>query len=241
MENSIEYQEKFSFGADDFLPCGISPFAVLKMFNHASTVHGELLGVGFEKMLSQNLMWVSMRIKFEVVNMPKPNQELIITTYPSGKNMLEYDRDFLIFDSNHNLMIRGMNKFCLMNSQTRRIAKLTTIDAPVLDDKEPCFEGRFLKTDTFEPEFLADYSYQISDADIDLNGHANNAVYAKVVATLLERETRKLKFFQINYLKETLLGNRLDVFKKSSLDSLDIVGKLCEGETSFSSHIEFEK
>lgn len=241
MTKNIIYKEKIQFKKEDFFGYGISPFAVLKAFNEASTNHAELIGVGFEDMLKKNLLWVSMRIKFQILQMPKPNQELFVVTYPSGKNMLEYDRDFLIVDANDNLLIKGMNKFCLINSETRRVSKLMDIDAPVLDNQQPCFEGRFLKTDTFEPEHLADYTYQILPEDIDLNGHTNNTIYAKVAQKLFEDQTKKLQFFQINFFKETLLGNRLDVYKKQGTDSLDIVGKICEGENSFGCHVEFEK
>lgn len=241
MEKITKYKQGFCLKKEDFFDYGISPFAVLRVFNTASSAHAELLGVGFDDMLKKKLLWVSMRIKFQILQLPKPDQQLFVVTYPSGKNMLEYDRDFLIVDSFDNVLIKGVNKFCLIDSTTRRVAKLSEIDAPLLDDQMPCFEGRFLKTDAFEPEFLADYSYQILPDDIDLNGHTNNTIYAKVAQKLFEKETKKLQFFQINFLKETMLNSRLDVYKKSVENGIDIVGKICEGETSFSCHVEFEK
>lgn len=240
MTNDIKYKQSFCFKNEDFFDYGISPFAVLKVFNLASANHAQILGVGFDNMLKKKLLWVSMRIKFQVLKMPKPHQKLFVITYPSGKNMLEYDRDFLIVDEDDNILIKGMNKFCLINSQTRRVAKITDIDAPILNDQQPCFEGRFLKTETFQPQNLADYSYQILPDDIDVNGHTNNTIYAKVAQKLFEKETRKIQFFQINFLKETMSESRLDIYKKEIENGLNILGKICEGETSFSCYVEFK-
>ncbi|MBO7508570.1 MAG: hypothetical protein J6T39_02895, partial [Clostridia bacterium] len=102
----------------------------MQAFQDASTKHAESLGVGFEAMLSKKLLWVTMRIKYEILRLPKPNEMLTIKTYPSGKNRMEYDREYLICDEEENLIIKGQSKWCLINSQTRKIEKM--IEAPVL-------------------------------------------------------------------------------------------------------------
>lgn len=236
-----ELKEKIRFEVDDFDSFGVTTFAVLREFQKVSTKHAEILGLGFHKMIEKKLLWVTMRIKFEIVRQPKENESLEIVTYPSGKNMLEYDRDYLILDENNEIVIKGTSKWCLIDSEKRRVVRLMDDLAPVLLNKIPLFEGRFLKSETFEPEFLPDMSYLISQDDIDNNNHTNNTIYAKIVDKLLKGENKKISFCQINFLKETRLRDRLDMFKKNAENKLEILGKICEGEVSFSAHIDFAK
>ena len=240
MKNIEKFCEDFCFCEEDFCGFGLKNFAVLKRFNDIAVKHAEALGVGFRDMMQRNFLWVTMRIKYQVLMQPKPNQKLKLVTYPSGKNFLEYDRDYLIFDEDENLILKGTSKWCIIDCEKRRIVRLVDELAPVLPETKPIFEGKFFKTDTFEPEFLADYSYTINANDIDRNQHTNNTVYAKMVDTLLKNEKRNLKFFQINFLKESLLNDRIDLFTKQEKNCVDVLGKICEGEKSFSCHIEFE-
>lgn len=241
MENLGRLEKEFCFDSGDFLNGGVLPYSVLKIFQDIAIAHAEALGVGFEAMVSKAMLWVTMRIKYQVLAQPKPMQKLKIVTYPSGKNMLEFDRDFLIFDQQNNLLIKGTSKWCLINKNTRRLAKMDAIDMVILPNNKPVFEEKFLKTDAFIPDVLADKSYQIEPNDIDNNGHTNNTIYAKLAQSLLCGDGKKIEFFQINFLKECLLGDRLDIYKKSLADGEYIVGKICEGPISFSAKAVFEE
>ena len=231
-------EKYFCFEKDDFCGKRILTNSVLSIFQVVATEHAENLGVGFKAMISKNLLWVTMRIKFEVLRLPKVDEKLLIVTYPSGKNFLEYDRDYLIFDQDNNLIVKGQSKWCLIDINTRKIAKM--IDSPILVDQQPIFEGRFLKTESFEIENLPDYRHEISQDDIDNNGHMNNTVYAKIVDNMLKREQiGEIKFFQINFLKEAMLDDIMEVYYKKLDNSFKIIGKLQQKEQSFTCEVIF--
>lgn len=236
-EQKIAFFEEFCFENEDFSKIGLKPFSILQIFQDASTKHAEQLGVGFEAMLSKHLLWITMRIKYEILRLPQATEKLTIKTYPSGKNRMEYDREYLIFDADGNIIIKGQSKWCLINSQTRKIERM--IDSPILLDQEPIYKERFLKSDDFEPKFLPDVNYQIKTDDIDNNGHTNNTVYAKMIAPVLEQHSKTINFFQINFLKESLIGERIDIYSQKENDDLLILGKKCEGEKSFTIEIKF--
>lgn len=236
-KQSNKFVEEFLFNQTDFENFGVSPYSVLSIFQDVATKHAEALGVGFSSMLQKKLLWVTMRIKFEVLKDINANEKYKIVTYPSGKNMMEFDRDYVIFNENGDLILKGQSKWCLINSETRRISRM--IDGIELANEQPIFDGRFLKTESFEPRFLPDYSYKIVPGDIDNNRHTNNTVYAKMVENLLKNETKKIKFFQLNFLKECVLGNRVDVYSQQFEDGFVVLGKLCERDISFTSKIKF--
>ena len=227
---NTKLSKHFCFSNIDFGSVGILPESVLRIFQDVATEHIELLGYGIKNLRPRNLLWVATRIKFEILSQPKPDEELEIVTYASGQNHFEFFRDFLIFDKNKNLLIKGLYRFSLLDEKERHIARLSKIQ----DIKLPCltsvFEGRFLSIESFEPEFSHDHTYKILPDDIDANGHTNNTVYAKMINELLNLESQKISFFQINYLKETLLTERIDLYKNMTDNTLKILGKICEGK-----------
>ena len=240
MEELFVLTKKIVFEKDDFFEGGILPFAVLRAFQDVAVLHAEKLGVGFDAMLKKNLFWVLLRTKYEILRQPLEGEELEIETYPSGKNMFEFDRDFLIFDKQKNLVLKGTSKWCFIDAKTRRLAKMEAFEDVDLQNFAPVFEGRFLRNDLFVPQKLPDDFYEISSADIDGNNHTNNTVYAKMIENILKRHHKKIGFFQINFLKESLLGDKIDLFEKCEEDTFDVLGKICEGETTFLCHAKFE-
>ena len=226
----------FCFEKNDFSCERILTNSMLKIFQVMATEHAENLGVGFKEMFEKNLLWVTLRTRFEILRKPEIDEKLLIVTYPSGKNFLEFDRDYLIFDQNDNLIVRGQSKWCLIDTKTRHIAKM--IESPVLIDQKPIFESKFLKTLTFEIENLPDYRHAITQNDIDKNGHMNNTIYALLVDKMLERENfGEIKFFQINFVKEALLDDIMEVYYKRENDCIKIVGKLYQKTESFNAEV----
>ena len=239
MEN-LKIEEEICFCEDDFDSFGLKNFVIFKKFNDIAIKHANTVGFGFDKVIKDNHLWITTRMKYQVLSEPKLNQKLKLISYPSRKYAVEFDRDYIIVDENENVILNGVNKWCLIHKDFRKIVMMKNDLVPILPDVKPVFEEYFFKTDTFEPEFLADYSYTILHDDIDLNGHANNTTYAKMLDIFLKNKKRKLKFCQINFLKETFAGDRIDIFTKQKSDSIDFLGKVCEGEKSFSAHVEFE-
>ncbi len=90
-----------------------------------------------------------------------------------------------------------------------------------------------MKTETFIPNGKPNFSYKVSEKDIDKNGHMNNTVYAKLAFDALEKGVF-IKQFQINFLHEAMFGDTLEVFVKKEEENFVIVGKLDGDDTSFS-------
>ena len=236
MENKEEYQLSISFAQDDFYGNNLKPYSVMQKFQQIATDHANLLGLDYYSMLKKNLLWVIMRIKYKIEELPKPEQKLILITYPLAKNVLEFDRDFIITDQNGKIFIRATSKWCLIDKTTRRLSRMTNIDYPFIFSHKGAFDEKFLKTESFVPTTAPDYSYQVSEEDIDLNGHMNNTMYSKVIFELLKNSTIKIDTFQVNFLREAMLGNRIDIYQKVEENGINYLGKLCEGETCFTAY-----
>ena len=201
MNKQLVYDEQIVFLPQDFDGENINPYAIFRAFTNMATKHAEILGVGFADMIAKNLLWVTMRVKYEIVGKILPNTQYKITTFPQAKNMLEFDRDFLLKDMAGKVLIKGTSKWCVIDCQTRRIARMQSIDVPCADI-EPVFAEKFLKTELFVPEFVPDFSYKVTSDDIDNNGHMNNSIYARIVFEALRLGVgKKIKSFQLNFLR----------------------------------------
>ena len=234
------YIEQTTFKESDFCGKNILPHSVFKAFENVATKHSVLLGVGYADIIKNNLLWVAMRIKYQIVDKIMPNQQVFVKTFSQAKNMLEFDRDFIIEDISGKILIKGTSKWCLINSKTRRVEKMHNVQLPVANIK-PVFEQKFFKTETFEPTFAPDFSYKVIDEDIDVNGHMNNAVYAQIVYdSLVEAKDAFIEIFQLNFLREAVRGDRIDVYKKNTDDEILVIGKRCERENSFSAYLKLK-
>lgn len=236
MENKYYFID-IIFSEKDFEKGNLLPNVLLDKFQTIASMHAQSLGVGFDDMLAKNLLWITMRIKYEILCQPKPNEKLLLFTYPQAKNNVEFDRDYEIKSQDGKTLIIATSKWCLLDATTRRLARMTNVDVPIAQGKEPLFCEKFLKTETFIPSGKPNFSYRVSEKDIDKNGHMNNTVYAKLAFDALKKDVF-IKQFQINFLHEAMLGNTLDVFVKKEENNFVIVGTLGDNVISFSAFVK---
>jgi acyl-ACP thioesterase len=241
MEKDV-YKMQITFSKDDFCGKNIMPNVIFNRFEKIAMAHANLLGIGYDEMFKKNLLWVAIRIKYKVDKLPSAGETLELSTFPHSKNVLEFDRDFLIENSSGETLIRGTSKWCFIDKTTRRLAKMTSVVLPCELSKRSVFEEKFLKTELLCPNFAPDYSHKVVPDDIDINGHMNNSVYAKLVFDCLNLSNfEQIDTFQLNFLHEARLGDRIDVFKQKEEAGHNILGKLCERENCFSALVKTKK
>ena len=241
MEDLKNFSQEISFSDSDFYNDRLIPFAVLKKFQDIATSHAEKLGIGFDAMSQKNILWITMRLKFKVLGKIVPNTTLTIYTYPQQKNVLEFDRDFVIVDKiSGKKLIIGTSKWCLIDKTTRRLSKMSNIDYPFEFNNKPVFEGKFLKTESFEPTDKPVLIYQVEEGDIDSNGHMNNTIYSKLIMNALSNSFNQIDIFQINFLGEALLGDTIEVFTKTENGNILALGKFPNGKQCFTAFVSFQ-
>ena len=234
--NLAKISENIVFYESDFENGNLKFNSVLKKFEHIAVNHAESVGVGFEDMLKQNLLWVTLRIKYQILNNPLPNEQLLLTTCASGKNALEFDRDFII-ESKRGILIKGTSKWCLIDKDTRHISELLCLSPFDNILQKPIFEEKFLKTEIFDTNNMQpNFEYQVRNEDIDKNGHMNNTIYAKILQI---PNNKLINFFQINFMHEALVNQKILVYKKEFENKTIFIGKFDNDTVSFTAEIRF--
>ena len=118
------YFEDILFAEKDFENGDIKPDVVLSKFQDIAVKNAKSLGIGFENMIKHNLLWVTLRIKYQIFSVPKASQTYRLETMPQSKNVLEFDRDYLVLDGDGKQVIRGTSKWCLIDTEKRRIVRI---------------------------------------------------------------------------------------------------------------------
>ncbi len=206
-------------------------YDILNTFQNSATTHGTKLGVGHECMLSKDLFWVLLRTKFIIDD--NTNNDFVITTYPKVPGRLDYDREYFI-NSNGNTIIKGISKWLIASVSTRKIVRNSGVSFPnecVSDSIFDSVDKINIDIDKFK---LVD-TYKVSNSDLDLNNHVNNASYAHMIKKVYN--TSLIKEFQIDYINEVLNNELVELLMYKDNDNTYILG-LVEDKKCFVAQIK---
>ncbi len=195
---------------DKFLE--IKPSAVLDLFQTVAGLHAENLGVGFNAMLERGFLWVILKVKYEIIRMPKMYENVTVATWPLEPKRLDFIRNYQILDKNGKVIIKGTSQWAIIDKDTRRLTRVTdvykNIDTFCQDE---VFDEKLVRVPDFN-ETESQYIVSGGFSDFDSNGHVNNIRYADYVMNALNPEKPlNIKTFQLDFHKE-LTGGETAIF-----------------------------
>lgn len=188
----------------------ISILGVLNIFQDAASRHASMLDTGYNSLMKKNATWILIRTKYDVINVPKYESTVTLTTWQSYRGKAEFERDYLMYDENGDLLIKGTSKWCIVDVSTRRILPSSILENDITHGSTRVYEERFDKLN-FE-DFKADNvkTYDIMPSQLDHNFHMNNTKYSEVIINHIDLGADDIiSSFEINYVKETKKGDRL--------------------------------
>ena len=208
----MKYEERLTLPESGFDVCGnLLPRKVLFFFEMLASHHAEELGVGFEAMLKRNLLWVIRSIKYEVCGDLVPGTEVNGITWPLPQTKVGFVREYLICDAEGKVLIKGTSSWAMIHADSRQLA----VAAEVYPKGEYCTERNFEERTRRVRDFQAEGKPLVLRPDasaIDVNGHVNNTRYAEFACHALGSFNGKIEAFQIDYLREVLCGEELQIF-----------------------------
>lgn len=210
------------------------PSAVLDLFQSAAGVHADSLHIGFSDMLKRDLLWVLVRVRYEVVATPPLYSLIRIRTWPLAPGGLSGKRDYLVTDLEDKVLLRGTSDWVFIHAGTRKLTPARDVYPP---DTEYCEERALLtrtgKVPDFAPEgapFLVTPHY----CEEDMNGHVNNTRYADFALNALSPgEEERIAALQVDFRKEVMPGETLSLFTRREEGRALVRGEGPEGECRF--------
>lgn len=225
----LKHRVDFKTTEKDFNEKGSIKLSSLLYFcQEAATQHAELIGVGMDELLKDNIIWVVVKMKVRILENMIPGEDYYVETYPRQQKSRYYPRDYYIFDEDGKQVAVGASIWSLVNWETRKMVRRDLPFGDDLREDESIPEG-FEKIRMKEAADAGTYTVQ--ETDIDTNGHCNNCSYGDMVE--LAADTDGTKEFLIQFSKETKLGDTILLHHQDAEDGMLVSGSLPDGETVF--------
>ena len=152
------------------------PITLMNELQSLAERHAAILGAGRQYCEEHNVAWVVTHYFIDIIDMPRSNEKLTYSTWPSVTGALRSERDFEIRGEDGSLKIRAISQWVLIDLDTRRPARISEKLPGWTGLEERVWNREFDKC----PDFIPTKSHVMACRfdDIDVNQHINNAVYA---------------------------------------------------------------
>ena len=228
------------FSQDFIIPCyntdanwRLKPAAFMDLAQEAAGRHAVYLGFGYDDLIVSNTAWILSRVNIKFINTPKWREEVNLTTWHKGLDRLFFLRDFIMVDKEGRERIKATTSWLVLNLETRRLVR----DPKLMEDNTVCSDN-VIDTPADKVHMPKDVESElalehvVSYSDVDMNGHANNAMYMQWAMDAVDYDissSRAVKELTINFNHETKAGDRVMIYR-STLEKEDGLHVYVEGK-----------
>jgi acyl-ACP thioesterase len=194
----------------------LKPASFMNLAQEAAGQHAVYLGFGYDDLIVTNTAWILSRVHIRFVDTPMWKDDVVLSTWHKGLNRLFFVRDFRLTEKEGRTRVEATTSWLVMNLETRRLVR-----DPQLREGSECLEdviatpaGKVQMPKDVEPQLM--FEHLVAYSDIDVNGHANNAMYMQWAMDAVDYDiasTRPVKEVTINFNHETKAGDVVALYK----------------------------
>ena len=195
----------------------LKPSSFMDLAQEAANLHAAILGFGYDDMIASKTAWVLSRMHVVFVDTPRWRDDVTLFTWHKGLERLFFLRDFMMTDREGNPKIKATTSWLVLNLETRKLVR----DPNLLDEGTICSENvldnpadKVVMPKGVEPQFVT--GHLVGYSDLDMNGHANNAMYMQWAMDAVGYELASklpVKWFTINFNHETKAGDAVAMYR----------------------------
>lgn len=191
----------------------IKPSALMQFFQEVASSHAEKLGGGYNILIDRGLFWALSRLNVEITRIPHWGETILIETWPCGNEGLFFRRDFIVYDKDQHVIVRGVSGWLLvavLNLRPQRPAQLGIALPPNKGKRALDSFPERLTTQTTQVAFRKTVAYN----EIDQNLHVNNTCYldwATDCFQMIHYQEHTLSGFSLEFLSETHWGDEIEL------------------------------
>ena len=195
----------------------LKPASFMNYAQEAAGNHAVHLGFGYDDLIKTNTAWIISRMHIQFIDTPKWREDMTLTTWHKGLDRLFYLRDFIMTDSQDNVRVKATTSWLVLNLDTRRLVRDPGLMEEGTVNSENVIEtpaDKVVMPKDVEAEFVM--SHKVAYSDVDMNAHANNAMYMQWAMDAVEYEmasSRPVKEFTINFNHETKAGDKVSLYR----------------------------
>lgn len=224
----------------------LKPAAFMDLAQEAAGVHAVHLGFGYDDLIKTNMAWILSRVHVEFVDTPLWRDDVSLVTWHKGFDRLFFIRDFVMTDKEGKERVKATTSWLVLDLENRSMVR----DPGLIDEGGICPDNALEKSADkirmprgVEPEYVSDHI--VGYSDVDMLGHANNAMYMQWAMDAVDYETASgmpVREFTINFNREVKAGDRVMLYRvvEEREDGLHVfVEGKSEGTSSFCVEIVF--
>jgi acyl-ACP thioesterase len=195
----------------------LKPAAFMDLAQEAAGLHAVYLGFGYDDLIKTNTAWILSRVNVKFIDTPLWRDDVTLTTWHKGFNRLFFLRDFVMTDKDGRERVKATTSWLVLNLETRSMVR----DPKLVEEGTVCTDNA-IETPADKVrmprdiEALAVYERVVGYSDVDMLGHANNAMYMQWAMDAVDYElasTRPVKEFTINFNHETKAGDNVSIYR----------------------------
>lgn len=226
----MKYEYKFRIGLKDIgIDGGCKNKSILGFLEDTAGFHSDFAGSGIPKLNEENITWVLLEWKVEVISRPKYGEEVVVQTWSKQPKKYYAYRDFRIIDKDGQVLVIATSKWALIDL---RLGMIKTIPEDMMSKYQPEDENVFESGEIKKQNELGTYEYskifEVSRNYIDVNLHMNNIHFLDFVYDTIpieEFEKSEFKNLRITYKNEIKYGNVVKSFYGKQDDKCIVVLK----------------
>lgn len=204
-----EFSKTYYLAAGECNPQGELPLTLLMTrIIEVATLHANSWGVGYERLIRDNQVWVLSRVAIEMTEYPKVNTNYKLTTWIEDYNRHFSQRNMRIDDENGKPLGYVRTIWMVIDMNTRAsvdIEKLGYIRENVSDI--PCPIEPQSRLRPIEQGHAVDYTFGYMDCDF--NRHVNTVRYLSLLMNMFDMDCYDHYFIrrmELSFIKETHYG-----------------------------------
>lgn len=188
-------------------------YGLLNLLQETAWMHAEAIGFGMHAMEQQGLYWVLTRQTVQMKKWPSFKQSISIETWLRPPEGAFVTREFLIKDSQDQILGSCATSWLALDRQTGKI-----LPSQNLRPWEHICLDRATGLTTEKIPVAGDYEklarFRVRNSDLDINQHVNNCKYAQWILDSIPydlHKTLKLNSYSVNFLAETYLEDKVEI------------------------------
>jgi len=179
--------------------------------------------------LNNNALWVLTKTKLKFNILPTWRDKVFAEAYTTKNSAIRSESEILFSDNKNNLMFVAKQEYCVIDIDTRKIRKISSIDYPKdMEFGEEVYKETFskIKEEFSDSNYI--YKQKVYAPDIDFSHHTNNVIYVRYLLNTLSSEylkDKEIDVFEIHYISESIEDDDLKIYKKEMENSVEFLIK----------------
>ena len=205
----------------------------MDLAQEAAGLHAVYLGFGYDDLIKKQTAWILSRVNVKFIDTPLWREDMTLTTWHKGFNRLFFLRDFVMTDKEGRERVKATTSWLVLDLKTRSMVR----DPQLMEDGTVCSENAIeAPADKIRMprnvEAEAVYEHVVGYSDVDMLGHANNAMYMQWAMDAVDYEitsARPVKEYTINFNREIKAGEKVTLYR-AIVDKEDGLHVFIEGK-----------